>query len=296
MSTRWQTKRDTAANWTSNNPILLNGEWGYETDTGKAKIGNGSTAWTSLAYTVFPQNNVVITGGSITGITDLTVPDGGTGTSTGSITGTGALVFTAGGSNQNVTLTPSGSGYTILNGATGIGTVTPTRTLEVAGQVLINSTAPELDWHNPNANADGKRWRIVAGEAAENLLEFKVVNDALNASSNFMVVERSGITVTDISFPNGSVGVGTLTPNEKLEVAGKIRANTAFNLNGTDGATQAAAAGTTCIPTAIAGGIVTAQSQITYATDGTYNFDATSGKVSSITITKGMITAITTVP
>jgi len=45
-----QIRRDTAANWSSANPTLANGEQGYETDTGKMKIGNGSTAWTSLAY------------------------------------------------------------------------------------------------------------------------------------------------------------------------------------------------------------------------------------------------------
>ncbi len=45
-----QQRRDTAANWTSNNPTLLNGEIGYETDTGYIKIGNGSSAWTSLGY------------------------------------------------------------------------------------------------------------------------------------------------------------------------------------------------------------------------------------------------------
>jgi len=50
MSTRWQTKRDLAATWTTNDPILLAGEWGYETDTGKYKIGDGTTAWTSLLY------------------------------------------------------------------------------------------------------------------------------------------------------------------------------------------------------------------------------------------------------
>lgn len=43
-------RRDTAANWTTNNPTLLAGELGYETDTGKWKVGDGSTAWTSLAY------------------------------------------------------------------------------------------------------------------------------------------------------------------------------------------------------------------------------------------------------
>ena len=45
-----QTRRDTAANWTSANPVLLNGEVGLETDTGKEKTGNGVTAWTSLVY------------------------------------------------------------------------------------------------------------------------------------------------------------------------------------------------------------------------------------------------------
>ena len=41
---------DTAANWTSVNPTLLANELGRETDTGKIKIGDGSTAWSSLAY------------------------------------------------------------------------------------------------------------------------------------------------------------------------------------------------------------------------------------------------------
>lgn len=46
-----QLRRDTAANWTSNNPTLLAGEVGLETDTRKGKIGDGTTAWASLPYT-----------------------------------------------------------------------------------------------------------------------------------------------------------------------------------------------------------------------------------------------------
>lgn len=45
-----QARRDTAANWTSTNPTLAAGEFGFETNTGKMKVGNGSTAWNSLAY------------------------------------------------------------------------------------------------------------------------------------------------------------------------------------------------------------------------------------------------------
>jgi hypothetical protein len=45
-----QVKRDTAANWTANNPVLLSGQLGWESDTNKIKIGNGSTSWTGLSY------------------------------------------------------------------------------------------------------------------------------------------------------------------------------------------------------------------------------------------------------
>jgi hypothetical protein len=47
---RIRLRRDTAANWTAANPVLLNGEMGIETDTRKYKVGDGSTAWTGLSY------------------------------------------------------------------------------------------------------------------------------------------------------------------------------------------------------------------------------------------------------
>jgi hypothetical protein len=43
-------RRDTAANWTTVNPVLLNGEWGFETDARKLKIGDGASAWAALSY------------------------------------------------------------------------------------------------------------------------------------------------------------------------------------------------------------------------------------------------------
>jgi hypothetical protein len=50
VQTQLQQRRGTAASWTSTNPTLAAGEIGFETDTGKFKIGNGSTAWAALAY------------------------------------------------------------------------------------------------------------------------------------------------------------------------------------------------------------------------------------------------------
>ena len=49
---RLQLRNDTAANWASvgNSLVLLKGEFAYETDTGKLKIGDGVTIWNSLPY------------------------------------------------------------------------------------------------------------------------------------------------------------------------------------------------------------------------------------------------------
>ena len=49
MAIQIQLRRDTASNWTSNNPTLAQGEMGIETDTTVFKIGDGSTAWNSLS-------------------------------------------------------------------------------------------------------------------------------------------------------------------------------------------------------------------------------------------------------
>jgi hypothetical protein len=74
--TQIQIRRGTAAQWTSTNPTLASGEQGFETDTGKMKIGNGATAWNSLTY---------LGAGTVTSITAGTGLSGGTITSTGTI-------------------------------------------------------------------------------------------------------------------------------------------------------------------------------------------------------------------
>lgn len=45
-----QPRRGTAAQWTTANSVLADGEMGYETDTKKYKLGDGSTVWNSLVY------------------------------------------------------------------------------------------------------------------------------------------------------------------------------------------------------------------------------------------------------
>jgi hypothetical protein len=50
MTTRIKLRRDTAANWTSANPVLALGEPGYDTTNNKLKVGNGTSTWTQLSY------------------------------------------------------------------------------------------------------------------------------------------------------------------------------------------------------------------------------------------------------
>jgi len=43
-------RRDSASNWSTNNPVLALGEFGFELDTNKLKIGDGVSPWNSLSY------------------------------------------------------------------------------------------------------------------------------------------------------------------------------------------------------------------------------------------------------
>lgn len=73
--TQIQVRRGTASQWTSANTVLAAGEWGYETDTGKVKIGNGSLAWNSLGYTGAGTVTSIVAG---TGLTGGTITSSGT--------------------------------------------------------------------------------------------------------------------------------------------------------------------------------------------------------------------------
>lgn len=52
LNVKIKQRYDTSSNWTTNNPVLLAGELGIESDTKLMKVGDGITAWTSLSYIV----------------------------------------------------------------------------------------------------------------------------------------------------------------------------------------------------------------------------------------------------
>lgn len=116
VNTLLQMRRGTAANWQSVNPILSAGEWGYETDTGRAKVGDGSTVWNSLSYTKLKYNDLITGSGiSITQLTNANSQVTGLSFSTNLVAGTNITL-----SNNNGAITINGEpGITISEG-TGI--------------------------------------------------------------------------------------------------------------------------------------------------------------------------------
>jgi len=82
-----QVKRGSASAWTAANSVLAAGEIGYETDTRKFKVGDGSTAWTSLSYATVDLASAALTG-------TPTAPTANAGTNTTQIATT-AFVTTA---------------------------------------------------------------------------------------------------------------------------------------------------------------------------------------------------------
>lgn len=107
--TQIQVRRDAAATWTSTNPTLAEGEIGFETDTGKFKIGTKVATvlqtWTQLPYATDASD--------ITGTTLSTSVTTATGlTSIGTLGSLNVTNTVAAG-----TLTGSGTGITALNGS-----------------------------------------------------------------------------------------------------------------------------------------------------------------------------------
>ena len=71
MATIFKIRRDTAANWSSNNPTLASGELGLDQTNTYLKVGDGSTAWNSLSQFTQTQETVEDhIGGMVTGNTE----------------------------------------------------------------------------------------------------------------------------------------------------------------------------------------------------------------------------------
>jgi len=127
MATRMQQRRGTATQWTTANPILNAGEMGWESDTNKFKIGDGTNHWADLDYFIDQSSTVNPAFGS------SIVFEGATGDAYET-----TLTVTDPTADRTITL-PDSTGTVVL--ADGSGNVTISGNLTVSGTTTtVNST------------------------------------------------------------------------------------------------------------------------------------------------------------
>lgn len=161
-----QHKRDTAANWTANNPTLLAGQLGIETDglttTPKFKIGDGVSTWNALPYfyggsaSAQDLNNVLTVGNSTSG-QDITLTTDDLlkfGTTTAAIYNDSNII-----DPNHIALATN----TTFTGHT---------------HILLSDGANE--WHDESANAFIS---IMAGAVPNNSIQIDASNDKINIFS-----------------------------------------------------------------------------------------------------------------
>lgn len=204
VQARFQLRADTAANWASVNPTLLNNEFAFETDTKKLKVGNGSTAWNSLAY--FPS---IVTGGTVLG--NLEIGTTGTLTFEGS-TADGfetTLAVTDPTADRTITL-PNQSGTVVVSGNASIVDADIAANAEIAVSKLADGTARQL--LQTDAAGTGVEWTDnvdipgtldVTGAATFD--SSLAVTGSLTQGGNAVVTVGDSGTVTSTMIADGTI-------------------------------------------------------------------------------------------
>ena len=266
MATRMQQRRGTAAQWISTNsgngPILNAGEIGYETDTNKFKIGDGTNHWINLDYFIDANSTAN--------------PSFGT-----SITFEGAtadayettLAVTDPTADRTITL-PNATGTVVL--ADGSGNVTVSGDLTVSGTTtIINSTIlevqNEIKFEGTTANAfetiltvidptadrtatfPDASGNVILDTASQTLTNKTIAlsansvsgsigdfNTALTGADFATLAGTETLTNKTLTSPNINEAVALLATSTELNVLDGITSSTA-ELNILDGVTATAA-------------------------------------------------------
>ena len=234
MADMIQIRRDTAANWTSANPTLAQGELGIETNTSKLKSGNGTTVWNSLGYLIDTGSYITATStntltnktwnsnaiGAAYGGTGLTAvgtsgnvlksngsvwvssPEqsdaGGTVTSIGVVGGSTGLTTSGGPITTSGNITLAGT-LVPANGGTGATSLAANNVILGNGTSAVQVVAPGTSGNVLKSN--GSTWTSAA-EAAGYPAPSLISANTTATSATFQVAIAGGITITLPSSPS----------------------------------------------------------------------------------------------
>ena len=245
MAIKLQIRRGTAANWASSDPTLLEGEIGYELDTGNWKVGDGTLGWLLLPYQfpylkgskaldtdtlVVDQTNDRVGIGVNTPATVLHIEDAapiirmrdtdsgaGIYSQIGTSNNDGTIVISADANNASGTSNASKIQFVIDNAATpqvtvlsdrkvGIGTESPGSNISV----VSSTTTADINLVNSGTTGGSGGLSISTSSNAAS------ITNTENSTLSFGTNNTDRVTIA----AGGNVGIGTASPSDLLHVEG----------------------------------------------------------------------------
>ena len=218
-----QHKRGTAAIIAANNPVVPAGEFVIETDTGKGKVGDGSTAWASLPY-AFPRHDGPL--GTAAAPTFTFTSDPNTGMFS---PGADQVALATGGVSR---LSANATGVVAVPGSgTSFFQIDADGQIRIGNQAAVN-TLRYVDIANSDTNSgSGAIMRLItqntagSGNTTADFVKYKngafYINNNEPSASGFIAFQVGGsedVRITQAGF----VGIGRSAPASALDVNGVI--------------------------------------------------------------------------
>ena len=201
MAVQIQMRRGVSGDWTTSDPTLAAGEWGLETNTDKFKIGDGSTAWTSLDYSSL---GVGTAGGTMTGTLNFGTDGVGVDVNFYSTTAGDHMKWDA--SEEQLVITGT-AGATALNVADG--------NVVIAGDLTVAGTTVTLDL----ASVLVKDRIVFEGSSADDYETTLIVTNPTGADKTITLPNADGTVAmaSDVLALTGGTMTGAIATNSTFD-------------------------------------------------------------------------------